>query len=426
MAVWNRFVNFLIDLYHDIVDWILLNRMIAIVSSVVLFCGGIALFVVFSGVSSEEELVEEIKSSRGDVSEVRHLFVSEDPDVEITDEFISHWLDKYAAQLLLSDNVKIVSPHTYVEDRGTLFKSYKIVVKPVYLTITADKPDRLLVNGEPVTISKDSKEHVYGPVLPDQYEIQAERKYPFATVKEKENVDALAGKTSVSLDLSGQEQSVIVDTDPGSGKYEGAKFFINGKPIQPRENSEGREFIGPLDPNQKYTIYAEWTYPWGTVRSDSEEVLLKKMELKRVILTPAIRGKLRKQLTDLFNTYAKQYVEAQKKKDGSVITVTTNDYSIFVPSDDETFQGELVQTAIDFSESYVDSVNPERIFLCASITYTYEITSRYHQTGKREKYSTEKYTLIYDRSSKKWLIKDSRSDSGDFSENNPEAVITKY
>ena len=145
-----------------------------------------------------------------------------------------------------------------------------------------------------------------------------------------------------------------------------------------------------------------------------------------MILTPAIRGELRKQLTDLFNTYAKQYVEAQKKKDGSVITVTTNDYSIFVPSDDETFQGELVQTAIDFSESYVDNDNPERIFLCASFTYTYEITSRYHQTGKQEKYSTEKYTLIYDRSSKKWLIKDSRNDSGDFSENNPEAVITKY
>lgn len=60
-----------------------------------------------------------------------------------------------------------------------------------------------------------------------------------------------------SLWISGQEQSVIVGTDPGGGKYVGATFYINGKSIHPRENSEGKEFIGPLDPNQKNLQYMQ-------------------------------------------------------------------------------------------------------------------------------------------------------------------------
>ena len=421
--------NKLKDAYDDLVDWILLNRTISIVVVVVTIFVGVILLSAFTGANSKEELQEELNQAvmNEKFTDVKHLFVSENPNLKITDDFVKKWMDEYSDKLDIND----VPSHTYVEDRGRIFKSYKIVVEPVYIEINVAKPDRILVGNKPIQFNKNASKHRYGPVLPGFYFVEAVRKYPFATINDLQEVDGLKGKTSVSLNLSGAEdQYFVIDTWNIGGSYKGGKFFVNGKPVTPTKDEPGFKKIGPFDYGKKYKIYGEWTYPWGTLRSDTKEIELNALRENKVNLIPVLKGDIRKELTDAINTFAKQYIEAQRKKDSSVIKVKTDNLNVRVPDEDQTFEGELIQTAIDFKRSYVDDMESEdRIYLSASITYTEKLTSEY-STGEEEEMEYEgQFELIYDQKSKKWLIDGkgpSFSIGVDYSEKNPDAVITKY
>lgn len=436
MTFWERLLDSLKEIYHNSVDWVLQNRIIAIGAAVVLFVGFVLIGAYTS--TSKEDLREELESAiaKKDYGKMKEFFVSKDPDLEITDEFIENWVNRDNVNKLFNDDDELSVDQTHIEDRGKIFKSYKIVVSPITLKIQVDNPDRILVNGEPIQIQKNAKEHTYGPVLPGKYKIQAEKKYPLATITDEKNMNAWKEEAIVALDLSVENHRVMVDIDSGGvifkkgeilpGTYEGAKFFLDGKPIKPEKNDEGKLFIGPLAKNKKYQIYAEWTYPWGTVRSDIREVTIKSDKINKVVLTPTLKGEIRKQLTDLFNTFAKQYVESQRKKDRSVITVISDNYTILVPGDDQTFEGELIRTAIDFRKSYVYYGNPNKIYLYASKTLTRKVTFGHYKPDKTEQSSSLRYELVYNPQSKKWLIEDSNIDTGDYSEDNPDAVITNF
>lgn len=424
-------INKLKEIYHDIEDWIVLNRTISIVTVAVAIFVSLILLFAFTGANSKKELEEELNQALVDekYTDVKHLFVSQNPSVQITDDFVKSWMKDYSKKLDADD----VSTYTHVEDQGHIFKSYKIVVEPVYIEITAAKPTQILVRGKPIKFNKNATKHRYGPVLPRFYSVEAIRKYPFATVKDLGNVDALEGKTSVSLDLSGEEDQYFILDTSFVNDYQGGKFFVNGKPITPipdKNNDLGDKKIGPFDYDKKYKVYGEWTYPWGTVRSDTKEIKLDPVRLDKVNLIPTLKGDIRKELTDVINTFAKQYIEAQKKKDDSVIKVKTDNFNVRVPYEDETFEGELIQTAIDFKESYVDYEEPEKkIRLYASITYTEKLISEGSTSEEERKVYEGQFELVYDQKSKKWLINNktpSFLSDVDYSESNPDAVITKF
>jgi hypothetical protein len=194
-------------------------------------------------------------------------------------------------------------------------------------------------------------------------------------------------------------------------------FYINNKLIDFPEYSVSRDIkIGSK-------IRAEWTFPWGKMKSDTQQVEERSEHME---FYPKADPQLQKQLTDFFNKFANQCVQAKRENNSDIVTLVSGDIGYMC--EDVSFldhNEKLSETGIDFKNSkpelYESIFNDSKLVFKLSAYITYE-TDRETQTLNGS------LRLVYDKTKKSWFIDNWSTDlldQGEFGEN-PEVITTKF
>jgi hypothetical protein len=194
-------------------------------------------------------------------------------------------------------------------------------------------------------------------------------------------------------------------------------FYIDNKLIDFPEYSVSRDIkIGSK-------IRAEWTFPWGKMKSDTQQV---KEETEYMGIYPKTDPVLRKQLTDFFNKFANQCVQAKRENNSGLVTLVSGDIGYMC--EDVSFldhNEKLSETGIDFKNSkpelYESIFNGSKLVFKLSAYITYE-------TDRETETLDGSLRLVYDKTKKSWSIDNWSTDlldQGEY-ENNPDVVITKF
>lgn len=142
---------------------------------------------------------------------------------------------------------------------------YVIAAKPVYIKASAnEKQTKLTAAGkDEKTVSDTDKAYIFGPFLPYEVEVKAERKTDYATIQDHTVLDPaedLDGKyMTAELDVAGDY--VYIDTDD-----EDAMILVNGKNTGKRVRDIDR--FGPIQTDGKMKIQLQHKGAKGIEKTD--------------------------------------------------------------------------------------------------------------------------------------------------------------
>lgn len=432
--------------------------------------GGIAglilLIFLIASPSDPQELVKEFELAvaTGDVDTVESM-IDLDGDLEMDEkrikQFVDHmqknekdymeltWLlNAQAAHHAESDDVlnyatdgmtveEMMNAGTYYVKKTEiplLPDQYSIGVRPYYLQLKTTEPGvKVKVDGEKAfTSKKGTLEKRYGPVMPGIYKVDAKKKFEYADLSTSDEInifDEHTDKKLVSVDLELIGETIEVESNVGD-----TLLFVNGKKVGKVEKFEA---FGPVSKNGTITLHGEQTFPWGKGKSEKVSVDENTTTVD-VTPDPFSEKNVRKQIVQLINNYAKQYVKAHKTQNADVYTTLTdslkNDEAEEIASDKEferTYKGKAIGTRIDFG-SYEFKKDEE------TDRYQVEITVEFHKKERtyrswddgdeplEEKIFQNKVTLLYFEEKKKWLIAGFDYDFGQSEMEGKEVVKSEF
>ncbi|MXQ55294.1 DUF4145 domain-containing protein [Shimazuella alba] len=169
-------------------------------------------------------------------------------------------------------------------------------------------------------------------------------------------------------------------------------------------------------------IYAEWTFPWGGMKSDTQHV-----ETEYMQLYPKADPQLQKQLTNFLNEFAKQCVQAKLKNNPNIVTLVSGDIDDMCKNASFFDDNEkLIETGIDFKNSKPEFYSS---FLFNDYVLVFKLSAyiKYDTDGETETLDGS-LRLIYNKTKKNWSVEHWSTDlldQGEY-ENNPDVVITKF
>lgn len=223
---------------------------------------------------------------------------------------------------------------------------YVIGVRPTYIKISlSDSPTQVLIDEKPVELKKGAKEQIIGPYLPGEYTIKAAKKYPFALVIDEKEVNLFSEKQTVSVEFDLTGEKVTFESD-----IEGTELLIDNQSTKTTVGQDGKEF-GPVSTDGDSKAVGQFTSSWGTIKSDPIPISTGKVNITpNPLSNPQIKAEVVKRIND----YAKERVEAQKKKDGTLFTsLDENLKSRWINNmadrreyRDNVYKGEAVKTVI--------------------------------------------------------------------------------
>jgi hypothetical protein len=212
-------------------------------------------------------------------------------------------------------------------------------------------------------------------------------------------------------------EDITLDVTPEN--YDGT-IYINNKPIDAATSDKLKDYpVLNIDVGSK--VHAEWTFPWGKMKSDTQQVEEGSDSME---FQAKADPQLRKKLIDFFNKFAKQCIrERQKDTDDPDLGKFVSGYLNYTCEDVSIEHNEkLIETGIDFKNSRpeIETLafsDPYLIFmLYAYFKYEVDGVTQTHHGGFR---------LVYDETKKSWSIESENVHQGEF-EDNPEAIITKF
>ncbi|MBC8062984.1 MAG: hypothetical protein H7Y18_20325 [Clostridiaceae bacterium] len=312
------------------------------------------------------------------------------------------------------------------EDLFTLKKSgktwffydrYVFELKAVYINIQTDFKDTQVFLGDKLicTANKKGYEKVVGPYLPGLYKIKAILKGAYVNMEKSIDVDLVKVENSTnksqklkSVKLNLDVHEVSIDSD-----YEDAKLFVNGKDTKILVK-DAKKF-GPVSKDGSVKIYAEKEFPWGLIKS--EEVKVDENSSINLKLA-GVNDNLKSTLMNTVNDYNKSWVEAIKSRDASkfvnvggkikeTLTVTIEN----AITEKDLYKVSLIKTSFDLDNFKVHQEGNK--YYITLVEYQSLDFVKYKESDTIPDSKLEKiariYTLIYDETSKKWIINDGQS-----------------
>jgi hypothetical protein len=195
-----------------------------------------------------------------------------------------------------------------------------------------------------------------------------------------------------------------------------AKIYINDKPVD--TNTTDDYLV--ITANVGSKVHTEWTFPWGKMKSDTQQV---KEGSESMEFQPKADPQLRKQLINFFNEFAKQCIQSkiEDNRDEQVTLVSGSvDYTCWDVSYDK--NEKLIETGIDFKNSKPEIEEPA--FSDPYLMFMLKAYFRYEVNGETETHHGG-FRLVYDETKKSWSIKNEKIDWGEY-KGNSEAVITEF
>ncbi len=248
--------------------------------------------------------------------------------------------------------------------------------------------------------------------MPGIYEATAEKEFEFANLKAKDEVNLFHSSgidmiVAVDLELVGESVEVY-------SKVKGTTVFANGKKVGLVEEVEKLE---PITKDGKIKIHGEAKLPWGVSKSEPSYVY-EDDEIIDITPNPTSDEKVKKEITTLINTYAKERSKAYATKDTSgVTTLTGKEKESFIDEikrfkrNEGYYKGKPIKTKIDYGGAEFNQDEDSGDYYIAvpvELHYNQKKYSRWcfcDRNGPPEdvKY---RYTMhvIYDSESSKWLI----------------------
>ena len=200
-----------------------------------------------------------------------------------------------------------------------------------------------------------------------------------------------------------------------------ATVYINDEP-QPVDT----DYVYFHGVNDGSEVHAEWLFPWGKMKSVTDQVRYRSTLSKlfdkpqSIWLIPEADPQLKKQLTNFFNAFAKQCIQSTREDDPDLAPFVSGEINDICKDVSDNDHEKLVETGIAFDTSWPISSDDHPSF---GITAYF----KYEVNGETEAHYGD-FFLVYDKTKKSWSIESESSggtDSEDFKDN-PDAVITKF
>ncbi|MGM0924631.1 MAG: TcaA 3rd/4th domain-containing protein, partial [Bacillota bacterium] len=322
----------------------------------------------------------------------------------------------------------------YIAKEDGLFSSYKIHPRPYSLTVTADQADSIIkVNNKEVLTTKESNlEATLKNLPPGTYTVSGTKEYEFAKLDTSEEVnlfDESKREKSVSLDLTGEKISI-------ESSVEGISVFVNGKDTGKKAavteeglfgtKKDDAALFGPFSTDGSIEVHGEATFPWGVAKSEAQKIQEDTRSLD-VTPDPFADSKIKDQVVNTINTFAKQHIESFVKQDAGVITTATdsiikehaNDIQ-FDKSNEHYWKGEALGTKIDIEKATLSTVEDQhQVIIPVEFHYNQKeyIKGFTDNEPLEEVIESASVVLTYNDQSTQWLVSEIQSDyfnSGEF------------
>ena len=186
--------------------------------------------------------------------------------------------------------------------------------------------------------------------------------------------------------------------------------FVNAKDTRILEK-DAKEF-GHIDKDGSATLYAQKEFPWGVVKSKEVKV---SGEISIDLNITGTNDEQIKNLMDTVNGYNKGWAESNEALDASKLVNVTEDRKKVVTEEiqKQIADKELQIYKIKKSVFNLDSISvyqkENKYYADININRTSDLVTykQEYMTQQTADLSQEKrYTLIYDETSKKWLVND--------------------
>jgi serine/threonine protein kinase len=373
--------------------------------------------------NDQEHTIEKFENAiiDQDKTALAQLFLSSDERLEIGAEEVGYfleYLEKNPSELkplLLSiKEPKLEEPSVYpfLLKKGPkklfFIETYKVEVQPQFLTIQSNKENStfLIKDKEISRIDTDLSSNI-GPLMPGLYDIEGVWETEFASLKEVKTAELfkVADQQEV-LSYEFTEISINIDSN-----IQEAKLFVNNK--DSGKTIQNVNPFGPILTDGTMKVYAEYSYPWGTVRS--EEISIVSQDSLQLTLNP-LTDTLKQMLETIGNEYANSYVDAYQS--GDVNQLKHLDTRLLDMANNEilnnqnnqiTWQGTLLSTKYE-KDSYElrDAGNNEyEVSVNTSFQYHLAITNPDNPAAEPSiQEINQRITFTYHPTREQWLISD--------------------
>lgn len=410
--------NFKLTKVHKI---ILITTCIALVL-------GIAGFQVGKTLTSKDRLINEFTNSliNKDTNTLVKIVKCSDPRLKIDESSINSYLaylDKnpsylqsiitslnqqsanFDKKITISQNNNAANPITLKID-GTKFlfyDNYVFELKPQFINLhTNYNGTQILMNDKELCkADKQDFSAQLGPFLPGTYKMQAIYKTDYASLTKNADID-LIGSAPLNVDLSLNGSFINI-----SSPYENANLFINGNDTG-LKIKDAKNF-GPISTDGTVSIYAQMEFPWGIIKSDEVKITGSYINLK---FNP-VNDSLKDTLMNTINDFNKSWLQSVINRDNTKLTnadsnmISKNSSNIeSMKSNKKYFKGTLTKTVYDLDSVQVFKSDDKFFAEICDAEYYDSCYYKEDETNITTKPDTIlwKYKLIYDETSKKWLV----------------------
>lgn len=311
---------------------------ISIASGLVVILLVVGAYFTGKYMTDEERLISKFEriAADGDADKLYKLLAGSNEDVkfdqETADEIAAYLKDnedviRELAEELRSEAEELKSgevdtfrehedaPFLYMEKKDKkkwlLFNDYELKLKRYMVPVWSNFDGASVeVDGiEAGQVSSEASREV-GPLLPGKYEVKVVYEGEYTTLENKREVELFPMDEyddSVELELKGDYISVYADNTE-------ADIYINGQSIGLK--ADGAQEIGPISLDGSNTVYVQAEYPWGTSRSEEQQVTGEQLEFA---IDPLADGE-KETIMASANTFVKSWLEATQAKDSSLAT----------------------------------------------------------------------------------------------------------
>ncbi|MDE5414083.1 zinc ribbon domain-containing protein [Alkalihalobacterium chitinilyticum] len=425
------------------IEWTKKNKIIA---SIVGACV-VLLFVAYqlgSTLTDKDRLINNLGEAilDKDSEKIMGMLSSDDPRLEITADGVTSILEflaanpSYYSSLMESLNYQSQQfdligkkaegdsnedfydySHSifYLKKEGKtalFFDKYTVEVVPFYIRIETNQPDAVVtLNGTEIAKSNSNDFSIeHGPLMPGVYELKSQYAGEYTILETSDTVSLLNPNDHYSyadLSLYGEYISIYSDYQDMAVK---SKVFINGNDTG-LSLHEAQE-IGPITTDGEMKVYAEMTFPWGSVKTDEIEIDGRNI---RLTMSTPLNEKEKDTIMDTIHSFAHEWAEAYESLDEAKFSTVTSNYLNYVKNDissmkdyDRRWKGEYLKGIFDLNSFNVYKVDNKY--------YTEVRTSLYYDSVSYrvddEDLTTEEsennwvYTLVYDEEKQKWMLDD--------------------
>lgn len=292
------------------------------------------------------------------------------------------------------------------------FDKYIFEITPYFINVSTNyKGTKILVNGQEIcTADQDDFSKQIGPFVPGLYDVKAVYHTDYVDLEYEDDVDLVDPLTGeyqenvIDADMYLEGQNIIVNCN-----FEGAELYANGK--NTGLTIKDAKHFGPVSTDGSLKLYAQMDFPWGTVKSG--EVAVYDGLSVNLELSP-VNDAVKAQLMETLNEFNVAYNDALNARDPSkFIDMTENLRSSETQAlsdmvqNEEYHKGDITKIIYDTDSVriYDDGSNRYGANVCDQEYYDSAFYYEgYEDTETSENVVSWEYSLIYDETSKKWLV----------------------